>query len=75
VTRSGRPWTIWNVRSVYETAVRIGTIGALLYSVHPTDPQTFGVVTVALAATALLACCVPALKVAFVDPAIALRYE
>lgn len=26
VTRSGRPWTLWNVRSAYSTATRIGTI-------------------------------------------------
>jgi hypothetical protein len=26
VTRSGRPWTLWNVRAVYETAIRIWTI-------------------------------------------------
>jgi site-specific DNA recombinase len=27
VTRSGRPWTMWNVRSAYTTAARIGTLG------------------------------------------------
>ena len=26
VTRSGRPWTLWNVRSAYATATRIGTV-------------------------------------------------
>jgi len=26
VTRSGRPWTLWNVRSAYTTAARIGTV-------------------------------------------------
>ena len=26
VTRSGRPWTLWNVRSAYTTATRIGTV-------------------------------------------------
>ena len=26
VTRSGRPWTLWNVRSAHTTATRIGTV-------------------------------------------------
>jgi DNA invertase Pin-like site-specific DNA recombinase len=26
--RSGRPWTRWNVRAVYQTAIRQGTIDA-----------------------------------------------
>ena len=34
---------------------------SLLYDVKPTDPSTFAVVAVALAATALAACCKPAL--------------
>ncbi len=28
VTRSGRPWTLWNVRSAYSTAAKHGTINA-----------------------------------------------
>ena len=27
-TRSGRPWTLWNVRSAYSPAPRIGTVTA-----------------------------------------------
>jgi putative ABC transport system permease protein len=50
-------------------------MSSLLYDVEPTDPQTFLVVTSAFATVALVACCVPALKAAHVDPAIALRYE
>jgi putative ABC transport system permease protein len=48
---------------------------SLLYDVEPTDPQTFVVVALALVSTALFACWLPALKAAFVDPIIALRYE
>ena len=64
--------------------IGVGVVGALaltrvmstlLYEVQPRDPQTFVVVTTALAATALVACCVPAIKAASVDPAIALRHE
>ena len=50
-------------------------MSSLLYEVEPSDPQTFVVVTAAFVTVALVACCVPALKAADVDPAIALRYE
>jgi putative ABC transport system permease protein len=48
---------------------------SLLYDVEPTDPQTFAAVSVALLATAFVACWLPALKAALVDPLVALRYE
>jgi putative ABC transport system permease protein len=48
---------------------------SLLYEVQPTDLPTFAVVTAALATAALLACCLPALNAARVDPAITLRHE
>jgi len=48
---------------------------SLLYDVKPTDPPTFAAVAAVLSATALAACWGPALKAAFVDPVIALRYE
>jgi putative ABC transport system permease protein len=50
-------------------------MASLLYDVKPNDPQTFAVVALTLAGTALLASWGPALKAAFVDPLIALRYE
>ena len=50
-------------------------IASLLYDVKANDPPTFAAVAAALAATAMLACCVPALKAARVDPMVALRYE
>ena len=48
---------------------------SLLYEVEPTDASTFAVITVALAATTLLACCVPALKAALINPMTTLRSE
>jgi putative ABC transport system permease protein len=50
-------------------------IASLLYDVKANDPATFAAVAAALAATAMLACAVPALKAARVDPMVALRFE
>lgn len=50
-------------------------MASLLYEVRPTDPATFTVITIALAAAALLACCIPALRATRIDPVIALRCE
>jgi putative ABC transport system permease protein len=50
-------------------------MASLLYDVKPTDPWTYAAVAGVLAATALAACCKPALQAAWVDPARALRQE
>jgi predicted permease len=48
---------------------------SILYGVHPHDPLTFVAVPLFLAAVALLACWIPARRIARVDPQEALRYE
>jgi putative ABC transport system permease protein len=48
---------------------------ALLYEVEPADPLTLGSVALVLAAVALLACLVPALRAVRIDPMRALRSE
>jgi putative ABC transport system permease protein len=48
---------------------------SMLYDVEPTDAATFAITALALCLTALLACGVPALRAARVDPNVALRYE
>jgi ABC-type antimicrobial peptide transport system permease subunit len=50
-------------------------IASLLYSVSPTDVVTFTVVPLVLAAAALAASYLPALRATRIDPMTALRYE
>ena len=47
----------------------------MLFGITSTDPATFSVVSLTLAAIALLACYIPARQATRVDPMRALRYE
>ena len=62
----------------------LGLLGALattrvlssaLYGISPTDPFTFGVISLMLAAVALLACWLPGRRAVRLDPMLALRCE
>jgi putative ABC transport system permease protein len=47
----------------------------LLFDIKPTDPLTFGTLTILLAVVALLASFIPARKASRIDPLVALRHE
>jgi len=51
------------------------TLASFLYSVGPSDPLTFGAVSVILALVALLACYLPARRATRIDAMVALRHE
>jgi putative ABC transport system permease protein len=48
---------------------------SLLFEIRPSDPLTFFSSAILLAATAFLACWLPAMRAARVDPVVALRHE
>ncbi len=50
-------------------------LAKMLYGVAPTDPLTFTAVAALLAAVALTACAIPALRAVRIDPTISLRQE
>ena len=51
------------------------TMGSLLVGVSPTDPGTFAVISLIFFCVAMLACWLPSLRAARVDPMVALRAD
>ena len=50
-------------------------LSSMLYEVAPRDPLTFAAASMGLVAVALVACCVPAVRAAQVDPLQSLRHD
>jgi ABC-type antimicrobial peptide transport system permease subunit len=55
------------------SALAVRALGSLLYGVKPWDPLTWLVAPAVLAAVAAIACVVPAIRAAGIDPLKALR--
>jgi putative ABC transport system permease protein len=75
---------VWRGLALALGGIVIGLIGAValtrlmqgvLYGIEPTDPLTFGLVSLGLLAVAVLASWLPARRAASVDPAVAIRYD
>ena len=63
------------VSGLIGAAVLTRLLQTMLYNVKPFDPITYAAIPVLLASVALVACFVPALRAASVDPLVALREE
>ena len=53
--------------------VATGVMRGLLFGVAPHDPMTFVIVALTMAAIGVIACWIPALRAARIDPAITMR--
>ena len=63
------------VLGVAAALILTSVIQSLLVGVEPTDPATFGAMVVGFLLIAAVACGVPALRAARLDPMVALRDE
>jgi ABC-type lipoprotein release transport system permease subunit len=57
------------------SAMAMRVLDATLFGISPTDPLTFGAISLLLGLVAMLACWVPARRATKVDPLVALRCE
>jgi putative ABC transport system permease protein len=70
-----RPVLVGLAAGIFVAAAIGRALRGLLYGIAPTDPASFGLVTLILLMTAILACYLPARHAAKLDPTIALRHE
>jgi predicted permease len=76
ILRQGLRLTLLGMGLGFVASVLLTRVFAsMLFSVGPTDPETFLAVALLLAGVALAACLLPARRATRVDPMVALRYE
>jgi putative ABC transport system permease protein len=76
VVRQGMTVALMGIAAGVVAALGLTRLMAtMLFDVRPDDPLTFAVVAATLAAAALAACWLPAVRASRVDPLVALRYE
>ena len=76
VLRQGMTLTATGIAVGLAVAVALTRLmRSLLFGISATDPVTFALVPLLLAAVALLACLLPARRATRIDPMVALRYE
>ena len=76
VTRQGMKLTLVGMAlGIAASLVLTRLMEGLLFGVSTTDPATFALYSIILAAVALVACLIPARRATKVDPLVALRYE
>ena len=76
VMRQGLELTVaGSILGLIGAAALTRVMASLLFGVSATDVATFAAVPVILIATAMVACCIPAMRATRVDPVVALRDE
>jgi putative ABC transport system permease protein len=73
--QSGLPVVVGVLAGLAMAAALTPLLSGLLYGVRPSDPLTYGAISLVLAAVGILACYIPARRATKVDPMIALRCE